>query len=42
MVLSISLLLAIVYVWSNLNKERMVSFFFGLRFKVRYPTPVPM
>jgi hypothetical protein len=33
-VLSISLLLAIVYVWSNLNKERTVSFFFGLRFKV--------
>ena len=34
-VLSISLLLAIVYVWANLNKERIVSFFFGLRFKVR-------
>lgn len=35
-VLSISLLLAIVYVWANLNKDRMVSFFFGLRFKAMY------
>ncbi|KNC80862.1 hypothetical protein SARC_06789 [Sphaeroforma arctica JP610] len=35
-VLSISLLLSLVYVWCQLNKDTVVSFFFGLRFKAQY------
>eukprot|EP01134_Creolimax_fragrantissima_P005734 CFRG5734T1 len=35
-VLSISLLLSMVYVWCQLNKDTIVSFFFGLRFKAQF------
>ncbi|KAL0073111.1 Der1-like family-domain-containing protein [Phycomyces blakesleeanus] len=37
-VLSDGLLLAVAYLWSQHNKETMMTFMFGLRFKVSYNT----
>ena len=41
-----SLVLAVLYVWSQLNRDQIVSFFFGLKFKARpsmqrAPRPTP-
>ena len=33
------MMLTILYVWSQLNAEQMVSFYFGTRFKVRQKPP---
>eukprot|EP00123_Amoebidium_parasiticum_P007717 comp18312_c0_seq1/m.19374 comp18312_c0_seq1/g.19374 ORF comp18312_c0_seq1/g.19374 comp18312_c0_seq1/m.19374 type:complete len:252 (-) comp18312_c0_seq1:47-802(-) len=35
-ILGISLMMCMVYLWSQINKDRVVSFFFGLRFKAMY------